>query len=220
MDWHFPLVLVCALIGYVLGNFSAGLVVSKLYGRIDIRNYGSGNTGMTNVMRTLGWVPSILTFVGDTLKGLLAAIIGGLIAGEAGMHVGGVCAIIGHNWPLVFRFRGGKGISASFGYIIVADWRIALLLVATQLIVLVFTRYMSLASIVSAFMFSVLTVLFGAGWERIMFACIATALAFYSHRDNIKRLRQGCENRLDSRKITEKSEQMVNEIKNRRKKHE
>ena len=72
----------CAVIGYALGCVSTGVIVSKLYGRIDIRNYGSGNAGMTNVMRTLGWVPSFLTFAGDALKGVLGALIGRWIGGE------------------------------------------------------------------------------------------------------------------------------------------
>ena len=98
----------CAVIGYALGCVSTGVIVSKLYGRIDIRNYGSGNAGMTNVMRTLGWVPSFLTFAGDALKGVLGALIGRWIGGELGMHIGGICAILGHNWPALFRFRGGR----------------------------------------------------------------------------------------------------------------
>lgn len=218
MSWQIPLAIACALIGYALGNISTGLIVSKLYGRIDIRKYGSGSTGMTNVMRTLGWVPSLLTFAGDTLKGVLGALIGYMLAGEIGMHLGGVFAIIGHNWPALYSFRGGKGISASFGYILIVDWRIGLMLVAIQLIVLLVTGYMSMASISSAIMYSVLTIIIGRGdWTRILFACVISALALYSHRENIARLRRGNENRLDSRKITERSKHMVSEIKNRRK---
>lgn len=209
----------CAVIGYALGCVSTGVIVSKLYGRIDIRNYGSGNTGMTNVMRTLGWVPSFLTFMGDALKGVLGALIGMWIGGELGLHIGGVCAILGHNWPALFRFRGGKGISTSFGYILVVDWRIAVVLLVIQVLVLLISGYMSLASMLSACAFVVLVFLFHESWYAIGGALVACALALFSHRANMKRLAEGSENRLDSKKITQVSQKMAKTLRNRRKKH-
>ncbi len=209
----------CAVIGYALGCVSTGVIVSKLYGRIDIRNYGSGNTGMTNVMRTLGWGPSFLTFMGDALKGVLGALIGMWIGGELGLHIGGVCAILGHNWPALFRFRGGKGISTSFGYILVVDWRIAVVLLAIQVLVLLISGYMSLASMLSACAFVVLVFLFHESWYAIGGALVACALALFSHRANMKRLAEGSENRLDSKKITQVSQKMAKTLRNRRKKH-
>lgn len=209
----------CAVIGYALGCVSTGVIVSKLYGRIDIRNYGSGNAGMTNVMRTLGWVPSFLTFVGDALKGMLGALIGKWIGGELGMHIGGICAILGHNWPALFRFRGGKGMSTSFGYILVMDWRIALVLLAIQVLVLLISGYMSLASILSSCAFVGLVFLFHKSGYAIGGAIVACALALFSHRANMKRLAMGNENRLDSQKITQVSRKMTKALKSRREKH-
>lgn len=210
----------CAVIGYALGCVSTGVIVSKLYGRIDIRNYGSGNAGMTNVMRTLGWVPSFLTFIGDALKGVLGALIGKWIGGELGMHIGGICAILGHNWPALFRFRGGKGMSTSFGYILVLDWRIALVLLAIQVLVLLISGYMSLASILSSCAFVGLVFLFHESWYAIGGAFVACALALFSHRANMKRLAKGNENRLDSKKITQVSRKMTKALKSRREKHD
>ncbi len=209
----------CAVIGYALGCVSTGVIVSKLYGRIDIRNYGSGNAGMTNVMRTLGWVPSFLTFIGDALKGVLGALIGRWIGGELGMHIGGICAILGHNWPALFRFRGGKGMSTSFGYILVVDWRIALVLLGIQVVVLLISGYMSLASMLSACAFVGLVFLFHESWYAVGGAFVACALALFSHRANMKRLAEGNENRLDSKKITQVSRKMTKALRNRRKKH-
>lgn len=209
----------CAVIGYALGSVSTGVIVSKLYGRIDIRNYGSGNAGMTNVMRTLGWVPSFLTFIGDALKGVLGVLIGKWIGGELGMHIGGICAILGHNWPALFRFRGGKGMSTSFGYILVLDWRIALALLAIQVLVLLISGYMSLASILSSCAFVGLVFLFHKSWYAIGGAIVACALALFSHRANMKRLAMGNENRLDSKKITQVSRKMTKALKSRREKH-
>ena len=210
----------CAVIGYALGCVSTGVIVSKLYGRIDIRNYGSGNAGMTNVMRTLGWVPSFLTFAGDALKGALGALIGMWIGGELGMHIGGLCAILGHNWPALFRFRGGKGMSTSFGYILVVDWRIALVLLGIQVVVLLISGYMSLASILSACAYVGLVFVFHKSWVATGAAIVTCALALFSHRANMKRLAEGNENRLDSRKITQVSRKMTKALRNRRKKHD
>lgn len=210
----------CAVIGYALGCVSTGVIVSKLYGRIDIRNYGSGNAGMTNVMRTLGWVPSFLTFIGDALKGVLGALIGRWIGGELGMHIGGLCAILGHNWPALFRFRGGKGMSTSFGYILVMDWRIALMLLGIQVLVLLISGYMSLASILSACAYVGLVFVFHKSWVATGAAIVTCALALFSHRANMKRLAEGNENRLDSRKITQVSRKMTKALRNRRKKHD
>lgn len=209
--------ILCAVIGYGLGCFSTGLIVSKCYGRIDIRKYGSGNTGMTNVMRTLGWVPSFLTFAGDTLKGVAGALIGQAIGGEIGLHLGGLFAIVGHNWPAPYHFRGGKGMSTSFGYIMAADWRVGLILITIQIIVLLITGYMSLASLISSCAFVMVTIAIGGNGYFVAASVIAAALAIYSHRANIQRLKNGNENRLDTRKITAVSQKSVEKLRNRRK---
>ena len=119
--------LIIALAGYLLGNISVGILISKIYGVRDIRTHGSGNAGSTNVLRTLGWLPSVLTLIGDCLKGYLAAELGRYLAGDIGLIIGGICAIIGHDFPVFFRFRGGKGIATSLGLIIATKPWICLL---------------------------------------------------------------------------------------------
>ena len=213
--------LLTGAIAYLLGSVSSGIIVSKAYGHIDIRKQGSGNTGMTNVMRTLGWLPSFLTFVGDVLKGFLASYIGKLIAGSIGMHIGGLFAVIGHNYPVFFHFKGGKGMSTSLGYVLMADWRIGLILAGVQLVIVLITGLMSLASITTAILLPILTaVLHHDDWQYIVFSVIAMLLALYSHRKNIDRLSKGTENKLDAKKITKVSERMVQKIRERKKKHE
>ncbi|MBO7384833.1 MAG: glycerol-3-phosphate 1-O-acyltransferase PlsY [Clostridia bacterium] len=213
------LYLASSLVGYLLGSFSTGVVVARLYGNVDIRNYGSGNVGMTNVMRTLGWVPSFLTLAGDALKGLLAAWLGRLIAGEIGMHFGGLFAVVGHNWPVFFRFKGGKGMSTSLGYLIISDWRIALIEFIVQVTIVLATGLMSLASIITAILLPIITIIFWPGSvPYIVTAVILCALALYSHRENIKRLLAGRENKLNANKITEISKKMVQKLKDRRNK--
>ena len=103
----------CAVIAYLLGNFTTGVYVTKWFSNLDIRKVGSGNPGTTNVLRTLGWLPSALTLLGDVLKGLLGGWIGYWIAGEMGARIGGAFAVAGHNWPMFAKFKGGKGIAAS-----------------------------------------------------------------------------------------------------------
>ena len=105
--------LLTALIGYALGNISIGILVARAWGVNDIRECGSGNAGSTNVLRTLGWLPSILTLLGDCGKAYLASMIGKWIAGDIGLLVGGICCVIGHDFPLILRFRGGKGVAST-----------------------------------------------------------------------------------------------------------
>ena len=122
MVWRYA---VTVVVGYLLGNISMGLIVSERY-HMDIRNYGSGNAGTTNVLRTLGWLPSVLTLVGDVLKSFLASMLGNWLVGAPGLLVGGFMAVVGHNWPVFSGFRGGKGMAASLGIIFALSWQMAL----------------------------------------------------------------------------------------------
>ena len=213
------LYLAAAAVAYLLGSISTGVIVSKAYANVDIRKHGSGNVGMTNVMRTLGWLPSFLTFLGDAVKGALATYLGYLIAGEIGMHIGGVFAVVGHNWPLYFHFRGGKGMSTSLGYLLVFAWLVGLIELGVQLLVVVITGLMSLASIATAILLPVLAAVMKPGNTAFLVAsAVLCAMALYSHRENIKRLAEGKENKLDAYKITAVSKKMMQKFKNRRKK--
>ena len=192
----------CALIGYALGNFSTGLIVAKQFAHIDIRKHGSGNAGSTNVLRTLGWLPSVLTLVGDVLKGVLGAVIGYLIMGDSGARLGGLCAVIGHNWPVAFGFKGGKGIATSLGAIIVIEPWFALALLVFEIAVIYLGRMVSVASIAAGVIYPLLTIIFRhQHWDWCLYAVIMGAMAIFSHRANIKRLLNGEENKLDFKKI-------------------
>ncbi len=212
MNWLY--LVLCAVIGYLLGSLSTGVVIARLFGNVDIRKQGSGNIGMTNVMRTLGWLPSILTFLGDALKGVAAALIGRAIGGEVGLHIGGAAAVIGHNWPVLFGFKGGKGMSTSLGYLIAADWRIALLLLVAQVIIVLITGYMSLASITTAIALPIVVLILHINSQGfIICAVLLGALALYSHRENIKRLLSGRENMLSAKKISDVSRKVMDKLK-------
>ena len=202
----------CAVIGYLLGNISSGFLISRAYGLKDIRKHGSGNSGTTNVLRTLGWLPSVLTLVGDCLKGYFACLIGRAIGGDLGMLIGGMAAILGHDYPVFMGFRGGKGIATSLGLIIAIDWRLAFALLAVEIIVVGLTRYMSVASLITTVAFPIFTaILFRhrANYGLFVgFACAAAALSLFQHRGNIGRLLRGEENRLDFDRITRISEKL------------
>ena len=199
-------IILIAVIGYLFGNLSSGILIAKLYGVRDIRKQGSGNAGTTNVLRTLGWVPSVLTLVGDCLKGLIPALIGKWMAGDYGLLIGGTAAIIGHDFPVFFGFRGGKGIATSWGLIFAVNPWIALILLALVLLIVGFSRYMSVGSLSAAVLYPVLTAIFKRGSEHfaafMLFAIFASLLTIFCHRANIARLFKGEENRLDFRKIS------------------
>ena len=194
--------LLIAVICYFLGNISTGLLIGKLTAQIDIRQHGSGNAGTTNVMRTLGWVPSLLTLAGDVLKAVLAVVIGRAIAGEIGWIVGAVAVLLGHNWPVLFGFKGGKGMACSLGIILATEPLFALIVLAVQVLVLVITRYMSVASLTTSVLYPVLVICFHASdTPYVVFSILAACLAIFCHRSNISRLIHHTENRLDFSKI-------------------
>lgn len=191
-----------AVLCYFLGNISTGLLVGKLFAHTDIRQHGSGNAGTTNVMRTLGWIPSLLTLAGDTVKAMLAVVIGRAIAGQMGWIVGAVAVLLGHNWPVLFGFKGGKGMACSLGIILATEPLIALIVFVVQVIVLVVTRYMSVASLTTSVLYPVLVAcLHPQDTAYVVFSIVAAVLAIFCHRSNISRLIHHCENRLDFSKI-------------------
>ena len=191
------------LIGYGLGNISTGLIISKLGNGMDIRKAGSGNAGATNVLRTLGWLPSLLTFAGDALKGVLAALIGKWLGGQTGLILAGFASIVGHNWPAAFGFKGGKGISTSFGVILVLQPYDAPWLLLVMAVVLYFTHTVSIGSICAASTYAILNVFqtMISNTPVFVFAVLVAAMALFQHRANISRLLKHNENSLDFKKI-------------------
>lgn len=198
--------IIIAVFSYLLGNISSGILISKLFGAGDIRSQGSGNAGTTNVLRTLGWLPSVLTLAGDCLKGYIACVIGKYTGGVIGMLLAGLCVTLGHDFPVFLGFKGGKGIATSLGMILVISPVLALSLLAVELVIVGITRYMSLASISVTFAYPVLNaiIFYGDdyyGWY-IFFAIVCGLLSLYCHRGNLMRLIRGEENRLDFKKIS------------------
>lgn len=197
---------VIAVIGYLLGNVSVGILISKAFGIEDIRKHGSGNAGSTNVLRTLGWVPSVLTLIGDCLKAFLAAKIGSRLAGDPGLIIGGLCAVIGHIYPVFFGFKGGKGIASCLGYLLSFSPPLGLILLVCVIVITALTGYVSVGSITACvlapFLVIVLTHSMPGYLCYLIGTIIAAILAIFCHRKNIVRLIHHEENRLDFEKIS------------------
>ena len=199
------LLILCAVIGYAFGNIPCGVLLAKFMGGPDIRKTGSGNSGTTNMLRTMGWSAALLTFAGDVLKGLLPALIGKLIGGETGMLIAGFCAVLGHNFPAVMGFKGGKGIATSLGItFIICPW-CAPCLVVIVITTVAITRLMSLGSIIASLSYPFLTYFLrpaGAnGKAYLIFAIPLMLLALFQHRANFSRLIHHSENKLDFSRI-------------------
>ena len=185
------------VIGYIMGNFASSYFVGKLLANIDIREHGSGNAGAANTFRVLGATAGAIVFVCDVLKGILATAIGLWITGSrAGAMLAGGMAVIGHNWPVFFRFKGGKGIAASFGLIIVLFPKIALILFAAVVPLMLITRYVSLGSITAAVLLPVLLVAYQEPPNIVLIGILLAVLAIFRHKDNLVRLWEGTENKI------------------------
>lgn len=191
--------LLVVIVAYLIGAIPTGYLVGRWLRGIDIRRYGSGNVGFTNVLRVLGPVPGVITLLGDVGKGFLAAKLGFVTGGANLAIITGLAAVAGHSWPVYLGFKGGKIIATGFGVLLALAWQVALLALALWLVVFLLTRYVSLASIVAAVSVPVSMILWRERVGLILFGLVAAAVALYKHRDNIRRLRQGTEHRFGRR---------------------
>lgn len=185
----------CAAAGYLLGSFSTGILVARKEGH-DIRAEGSHNTGASNALRVLGLKGGALTFAGDFAKAALSVLLGLLIAGQYGGMAAGLGVILGHNWPLFFGFKGGKGIACSTAVLLILfPWQGAVA-VALCLAVIYWKRYISVGSLTMLSVFFVLLLLSRGVWPYGVWAFALAALGFARHRSNLERLKNGTENKI------------------------
>ncbi len=195
--------IVIALLGYAIGNISPAYLFGRLVGNFDIRERGSGNAGATNVMRLIGWRYGALVFILDMLKGLAASALGFWLGGVAGLALASLGVILGHDFPAVLNFRGGKGIASTTGIFL------GLFPVPTLIAILIFvasvllTRMVSVGSLVFVFAMAVYTLVSGQPLILIVLAFTVTVFAFVRHRSNIKRIFQGVENKVSFGKKTQ-----------------
>lgn len=183
------------LIGYLLGSISFGILIARKNGH-DIRSEGSHNTGASNALRVLGLKGGALTFAGDFAKAALAVIAGSLLMGRPGAMLAGLGVVLGHNWPLYFSFKGGKGIACSTAVLLFTFPPQGGIAVALCLIVIALTKYISVGSLTMVTVFFVLMCVSFPFYPYAAWALILMLLAWYRHRGNLKRLYEGNENKI------------------------
>ncbi|MEY8390197.1 glycerol-3-phosphate 1-O-acyltransferase [Lachnospiraceae bacterium] len=203
--------IVCIAIGYVLGMFQTGYIYGKLH-NIDIRQHGSGNAGATNTLRTLGWKAGLLTFAGDLGKAMLAMLISWLLFRDKysdGVKLlemyAGFGAVLGHNFPFYLKFKGGKGIACTAGFILAFYPPMAPLCLLLFIVIVAVTRYVSLGSILVMLCFWIQLLIFGQLGhlgvnpglllETYVVGALFSIMGIWRHRENIKRLIAGEENK-------------------------
>jgi len=193
---------IAIIAGYLLGSISFSILFARWLRKIDIRDHGSGNAGATNTLRVLGKGPAIAVFALDIAKGLAGAGIGAWL-GEGNEWIivaGGLAAVAGHNWPIFFRFKGGKGIATTIGALVVWAFLPTLIAGIVAILVIVFTRYVSLGSMIFAVLLPIILFFVGADEAYVWGALVVAVLAVYRHRKNIVKLLNGTENKLGSGK--------------------
>ncbi len=182
------------IFSYLLGSIPTAYIFAKLLKGIDIRQYGSGNIGATNVFRVIGKIPGIMVLFLDVLKGYIPII---LFPGSQIYKIFiGLAAIAGHNWPIFLRFKGGKGVATSAGVVIALIPKIFWIGLLIWVIIFFITGYVSLGSLVASVSVPIFCLLFGQGTEIIIFTSALSLIIVYKHRPNIKRLVRGEEKKI------------------------
>ena len=187
--------ILCAVIAYLLGSISTGILVAKNSGH-NLREEGSHNTGASNALRVLGLKGGALTFLGDFLKAFIAVMIGKAIAGQDGGMLAGLCVVLGHNWPVFFGFKGGKGIACSAAVLTTLFPFQGWIAAALCMLVIFIWRYISVGSLTMLASFAVMILFTQPFWPAGVWALILLALGVYRHRSNLERLKNGTENKI------------------------
>lgn len=207
--------IIVAIIAYLIGSISFSVIISKKMAGFDVREKGSGNAGSTNVLRTVGKKAALITLVCDILKGVVAILIallaGNIIKGLDNallVQLAGVFVIIGHTFPIFFKFKGGKGIATSLGVLLIINWQIGLICLVFALLLMALTKMVSVGSIAAAVLFPVLVLFINqnyivaesSNWSYLIFSIIIALLVIFNHRENLKRIFSGTENKISFKK--------------------
>ena len=197
------------LSGYFLGSINTAILVGKSY-KVDLKKQGSGNAGMTNAYRVLGAPAALMVLLGDVLKAILACFLGFVLTrnelgsgsffdleyANLGLMLAGTSCILGHIYPLFFKFKGGKGVLTSVVVIFLMDYRIAAICMCVFIIILLLTKYVSLGSIFAALSFPIVSLIFKKPLYFLVYAIAISILLLIMHRKNIERLIKGTESKV------------------------
>lgn len=199
-------ILLCSILPYLLGSLNAAIIVSKYKYHDDIRKYGSGNAGLTNMGRVFGKQGALLTLFGDIFKQFISVVIGIVVCGELGAYLAGVFCMLGHIAPIYYHFRGGKGVLTAATMVLMIDWQVFLIAFVIFAITVLITRYVSLGSVIGGF--ALPGIVYASAMLRgtypalpaICFSVFIGMLLIFMHRSNIRRLMEGRENKLSFKK--------------------
>ena len=209
--------IIIAIIAYLIGSINFSILISKKKAGYDIRQKGSGNAGTTNMLRNLGKKYAAITLICDVLKGVVAigiAIIAGNILGDTNkallVQIAGVAVVIGHTFPIFFGFKGGKGVATSLGILLMTNWQLGLICLVFALVLMALTRVVSMGSIAAATLYPILTLFVGGGHYIVessglgngyfIYSVILAVIVIFNHRENIKRILSGTENKISFNK--------------------
>lgn len=188
-------VILCMVIPYLLGSLNFAIIFSRLFFHDDIRKYGSGNAGMTNMLRTYGKLPALATLLCDMLKGAVAVIIGRLLFGDWGSAIAGLFVVLGHMFPCFYKFKGGKGVATTAMVVLATNPLVFAILMLLFLIIVIGTKFVSLGSVMCVMIYPYLLSRFEVG-PNVLSGIIIAALVIFMHRSNIKRLMAGTESKI------------------------
>lgn len=195
---------------YLIGSVSSAILVGRIISGDDIRSHGSGNAGATNALRTYGKTAALYVTLGDCMKAAISCVLAIIIAHftplgvdntKLAIYAAGTGVALGHNFPLYFKFKGGKGILVSITALFFADWRIALAVTIIAVLSMAITKYVSLGSVLGATLFIIFALIFKlSDTGYVVFTLFLALLAIYRHKANIVRLVKGTESKLTDKK--------------------
>lgn len=208
--------IIVAVIAYLIGSINFSIILSKKMAGFDIREKGSGNAGTTNMLRSVGKKAAVITLICDILKGvvsILIAVLAGKIIKNLDyallVQLAGIFVIIGHTFPVFFKFKGGKGIATALGVLLMINWQIGLICLIFALVLMALTKMVSVGSIAAAILFPILVAFIdqnyivqtsNSNWSYLVFSIIVALLVIFNHRANVQRILNGTENRLSFKK--------------------
>lgn len=198
---------IIAIVAYLIGSINFSVILSRKMAGFDVREKGSGNAGTTNMLRSVGKKAAAITLVCDILKGVVAILLAMLMNrifkdsnGALLVQIAGVAVIIGHTFPIFFKFKGGKGVATSLGVLIMSNWQIGLICLVFALILIILTQMVSVGSIAAAILYPVLTLFIPQNYilpgNYIIYSVVLAVIIVFNHRENVKRLLSGTENRI------------------------
>ena len=204
LPFYIAAIVLCAVMGYLLGSINFAVVISRLKFHDDIRNHGSGNAGSTNMSRTYGKAAGLMTLLGDLSKAIVSVLIARLLMGEVVAYMTGMFCALGHAFPCYYRFKGGKCVAVTAAMALVLEPTVFLWLLLIFVVMVGFTKYVSLGSIMAALMYPVilhnLVMTRQRGYLSVLFVVVIALLVLWLHRDNMKRLLNGKENKFSFKK--------------------